>query len=146
MRILNRHCLQQNKTFEYIEIHLKVKMKSLSRVQLFATPRAVACTRLLRPWDFLGKSTGVGDLSLLQWMFPIQESNWGLLHCRWILYQPSYQGSPSKRYLLIYTILRDDCLKAWSYNLVIDILLNTMPAYDIKSFQLMKILVMFYFI
>ena len=23
-----------------------------------------------------------------------QESNWGLLHCRWILYQLSYQGSP----------------------------------------------------
>ena len=60
MKILNRHCLQQNKTFEYLEIHLKVKVKSLSRVRPFATPRAVACTRLLRPWDFLGKSTGVG--------------------------------------------------------------------------------------
>ena len=23
-----------------------------------------------------------------------QEFNWGLLHCRWILYQLSYQGSP----------------------------------------------------
>ena len=27
-------------------------------------------------------------------MFPIQESNWGLLHCRQILYQLRYQGSP----------------------------------------------------
>ena len=26
-------------------------------------------------------------------VFPTQESNWGLLHCRWILYQLSYQGS-----------------------------------------------------
>ena len=27
-------------------------------------------------------------------IFPTQESNWGLLHCRQILYQLSYQGSP----------------------------------------------------
>ena len=42
------------------------------------------------------KNTGVGSLSLLQQIFPTQDSNWGLLHCRWILYQPSYQGSPAK--------------------------------------------------
>ena len=40
------------------------------------------------------KNTGVGSLSLLQHIFPTQESNWGLLHCRQILYQLSYQGSP----------------------------------------------------
>ena len=40
------------------------------------------------------KNTGVGSLSLLQGIFPTQELNWGLLHCRWILYQLSYQGSP----------------------------------------------------
>ena len=40
------------------------------------------------------KNTGVGSLSLLQGIFPTQESNWGLLHCRQILYQLSYQGSP----------------------------------------------------
>ena len=40
------------------------------------------------------KNTGVGSLSLLQQTFPTQGSNWGLLHCRWILYQLSYQGSP----------------------------------------------------
>ena len=39
------------------------------------------------------KNTGVGSFSFLQWTFPIQESNWGLLHCRQILYQLSYQGS-----------------------------------------------------
>ena len=27
-------------------------------------------------------------------IFPTQGSNWGLLHCRWILYQLSYQGNP----------------------------------------------------
>ena len=39
------------------------------------------------------KNTGVGSLSLLQQIFPTQELNRGLLHCRWILYQLSYQGS-----------------------------------------------------
>ena len=41
------------------------------------------------------KKTGVSSLSLLQQIFPTQESNWGLLHCRQILYQLSYQGSLS---------------------------------------------------
>ena len=40
------------------------------------------------------KNTGVGSLFLLQGIFPIQESNWGLLHCRRILYQLSHKGSP----------------------------------------------------
>ena len=38
------------------------------------------------------KNTGVGSLSLLQGIFPTQEMNLGLLHCRKILYQLSYQG------------------------------------------------------
>ena len=40
------------------------------------------------------KNSGMGSLSILQQIFPNQESNWGLLHCRWILYQLGYQGSP----------------------------------------------------
>ena len=32
-------------------------------------------------------------------IFPTQELNWGLLHCSWILYQLSYQGSPVNGYL-----------------------------------------------
>ena len=44
----------------------------------------------------LGKprNTGVGSLSLLQGILPIQESNRDLLCCRRILYQLSYQRSP----------------------------------------------------
>ena len=42
---------------------------------------------------FLGKNTGVGCHFLLQGIFLTQESNQGLLHCRQILYQLSYQGS-----------------------------------------------------
>ena len=45
------------------------------------------------------KNTGVGSLSLLQQIFPTQESNQGLLHCRQILYQLSYQGSPNIKWL-----------------------------------------------
>ena len=47
------------------------------------------------PWNSPGQNTGGGSLALLQWIFPTQESNQGLLHCRRILYQLSYQGSPS---------------------------------------------------
>ena len=36
----------------------------------------------------------MASLSLLQWIFPTQVLNWGLLHCRQILYQLSYQGNP----------------------------------------------------
>ena len=44
------------------------------------------------------KNTGAGSLSLLQGIVPTQKSNWGLLHCRRILYQLSSQGSPMYTY------------------------------------------------
>ena len=40
------------------------------------------------------KNTGVGSLSLLQGIFPTQELNRGLLNCREILFELSYQGRP----------------------------------------------------
>ena len=43
------------------------------------------------------KNTGVGSLSLLQRIFLTQGLNWGLLQCRQILYQLSYQGSPDMK-------------------------------------------------
>ena len=46
--------------------------------------------------DSPGKNTGVDCQALLQEIFPTQESNWSLLHCRWIHYQLSYRGSPNK--------------------------------------------------
>ena len=48
-----------------------------------------------------GQNTGEGRLSLLQGIFPTQESNQDLWHCRRILYQLNYQGSP------IYLPLKD---------------------------------------
>ena len=48
---------------------------------------------LLCPWDFPGKSTGVGCHFLLQGVFPTQGWNLGLPHCRQMLYHLSYQRS-----------------------------------------------------
>ena len=59
----------------------KWKWKSVSRVRYFAI-QARTLERVAH--------------CLLQGIFPTQESNPGLLHCRWILYQLSYQGSPSR--------------------------------------------------
>ena len=50
--------------------------------------------RLYSPWNSPGQNTGVGNLSLLQGIFPTQGSNPGLPHCRQILYQLSHKGSP----------------------------------------------------
>ena len=44
--------------------------------------------------DSPGKNIGLGFHDLLQGIFPTLGSNSGLLHCRWILYHLSHQGSP----------------------------------------------------
>ena len=46
------------------------------------------------PWNSPGQNTRVGSCSLIQGIFPTQESNPGLPNCGQILYQLSYQGSP----------------------------------------------------
>ena len=53
------------------------------------------CNTLYSPWNSPGQNTGVGSLSLFQQIFPTQESNRDLLHCRCIFYQLSYQGRVS---------------------------------------------------
>ena len=64
------------------------KWKSLSCIWLVVTPWTIQSMELSRSeyWS--------GLLFLLQGNFPTQESNQGILHGRWILYQLSYQGSP----------------------------------------------------
>ena len=65
----------QARTLEWVAISFssawkwKVKVKLLSRVRLLATPW-LQPTSLLRPWDFPGKSTGVGCHCLLC-LFPL---------------------------------------------------------------------------
>ena len=51
------------------------------------------------------KNTAVNSLSLLQWIFPTQKLNRDLLHCRQILYQLCYEGSP-----------KGDAVAAWAGN------------------------------
>ena len=46
------------------------------------------------PWNSRHQNTGVGNLYLLQEIFPTQGSKPGLLHCRQILYQLSHKRSP----------------------------------------------------
>ena len=60
-------------------------------------------TRLLCPWDFPGKNTGVDCHAILQGIFPTQGSKPGLLHCRQILYHLSHQGSPRFHILMPFT-------------------------------------------
>ena len=55
-----------------------------------------------------GQDTEMGSLSLLQGIFPTQELNQGLLHCKWILHQLSYQGRPIHIYLYIYKEPNED--------------------------------------
>ena len=57
-------------------------------------PHGLQPTWLLCPWNFPGKSTGVGCHFLLQGISPTQGSNLGLPHCRQMLYHLSHQGSP----------------------------------------------------
>ena len=57
-------------------------------------PHGLLPARLLCPWDFPGKNTGVGCHFLLQGIFPTQGLNPGLPpHYRQILYLLSYQRS-----------------------------------------------------
>ena len=48
---------------------------------------------LYSPKNSLGQNTGVGSLSLLQGIFPIQGPYPDLPHCRQILYQLSHRGN-----------------------------------------------------
>ena len=57
-----------------------------------ATPWTVARQAPLS-MNSSGKNTGVGCHSLLHGIFPTQESNPGLMRCRWILYCLSYWES-----------------------------------------------------
>ena len=51
------------------------------------------CDPMVCPWNSPAQNTAAGCHSLLQGIFLTRESNWGLLHCRQILYHLSYQGN-----------------------------------------------------
>ena len=57
-------------------------------------PHELLPARHLCPWGFSRQESWMGCHALLQGIFPTQGLNSGLLHCRRILYCPSYQKSP----------------------------------------------------
>ena len=75
---------------------LRMRAQAPSRVPLFASP-GNETTRLLCPWDFLHKNTGLGCHFLLKGIFPTQGLNPYFLHL--LLWQMDslslcYLGSP----------------------------------------------------
>ena len=62
-----------------------VRACMLSCVWLFVTLWTIVA-KLLCPWDFPSKNTGMGCHFLLQGIVLTQESNPHLLHCWWFLY------------------------------------------------------------
>ena len=78
-------------------LYTTCKSESVSYSVVFNSlqPRGLQPVRLLCPWDFPDKNTGVGCHFLLEGIFPTQGSNPCLLHCWQILYHLSHQGSPN---------------------------------------------------
>ena len=74
---------------------VKVKASRSCLNSLWPHELLVACL-VLCPWNFKGKNTGVGSLSLFQGIFPIQGSDLGFLHCRQILYHLSHEEAHNK--------------------------------------------------
>ena len=82
-----------SQTYSFIPILIKMCVLSCSSCWTL-WPHGLQPLRLLCPWGLSRQDTGVGGHALFQGIFLTQESIQGLLHCRWILYQLSYQGSP----------------------------------------------------
>ena len=93
--ILN--CVYHTKVFRIAKQNFKrTKLESLCCTVLSCSvmSNSLRPHGLYSPWNSPGQNIGVGSISLLQRIFPAQGLNWGLLHCRWILYQLSHQRSP----------------------------------------------------
>ena len=88
------HTHTQTHIHTHIFLYLFIERKKVKFTSNSFQPLGLQPSRLLSPWNSPGQNTGAGSHSLLQGIFPIQESNPDLSHCRQILYQLSYQGSP----------------------------------------------------
>ena len=99
----------QARTLEWVAISFsnawkgKVKVKSLSRAWLLATPWTAAYQAppsmgfsRQEYWSGVKLPSGMVIHSLHQGIFPAQESNSNLLYCRQIIYYLSHQRSPNQ--------------------------------------------------
>ena len=73
-------------------VHTYVLSRSV--VSNYLRPYRQYSVRLLCPWDFLGKNTGVGCPFLLRGIFPNQGSNSHSLRWQADSFPLSYLGSP----------------------------------------------------
>ena len=81
------HGILQARTLEWVAVPFS---KGSSQPRIKARSPALQVDSLPSEPPGKPKNTGMGSLSLLQRIFPTQELNGGLLHCRQILYQLSY--------------------------------------------------------
>ena len=84
----------------------KLEQRPLSDQQWAAVKVTQSCPTLCDPTDYT--VPGILQARILEWVvYPFsrgssrprsrsQESNQGLLHCRWILYQLSFEGKPQR--------------------------------------------------
>ena len=85
--------------------HFTLLIPLIFSVRLLVTKWTVP-DRLLYPWDFPGKITGVGCHFLLQGIVPTQGSNLGLLCCRQTLYRLSHKGFYMLKMTLNFSLLK----------------------------------------
>ena len=76
------------------ESHLKILVSEWVSQSTSVVSDSLRPYRLYSPWHSPGQNTGLGSLSLLHGIFPTQESNPDLPHCRQIFYQLSHKGKP----------------------------------------------------
>ena len=69
---------------ESLKNNVQPKVKETESCSVMSN--ALQAHELYSPWNFPGQNTGVGSLSFLQGIFPIQGSNTGLPCCSRILY------------------------------------------------------------
>ena len=69
---------------------------SLSHVRLLVTPKTIQPAKLFCLWNSPGKNPGVGCHYILQGIFPTQQLNLGLPHCRQILLPSEPRGKPKE--------------------------------------------------
>ena len=79
---------------ETLGLNLVLKVKVAQLCSTLCNPMDYIVHEILQARNSPGQNTGVGNLSLLQGIFPSQGSNTGLLHCRQILYHLSHKRSP----------------------------------------------------
>ena len=104
VRVQSLHSVVLVSALQQNECHVPCWALSRSRVRLCATawtvvPQAPLCVGFLRQeyWSVLPcPPPGI---------FPTQGLNPGLPHCRQILYQLSYEGSPNQPYLYTYPLI-----------------------------------------